>query len=80
MKTIRLVIACGVTMLAVRVSGQSSQTAPAPTPPVARAQAADAAPQRALVDRYCVGCHNAKLLTANLSLDKLDLGHLGDHA
>ncbi len=80
MKSILLVIACGVTMLGIRVSGQSTQAAPAPKPPVARAQAVDASPQRALVDRYCVGCHNAKLLTGNLALDKLDLAHLGDHA
>jgi mono/diheme cytochrome c family protein len=36
--------------------------------------------QRALVDRYCVVCHNAKLKTANLLLDGLDLARLGDHA
>ena len=34
----------------------------------------------ALVAQYCVGCHNAKLKTANLLLDELDLAHLGDHA
>jgi len=79
-KSILLVIACGMTLVAIRVSGQSAQTAPAPKPLAARAQAADASPQRALVDRYCVGCHNAKLLTGNLALDKLDLAHLGDHA
>ncbi|HEX5110198.1 MAG TPA: DUF1592 domain-containing protein [Vicinamibacterales bacterium] len=36
--------------------------------------------QRALVDQYCVTCHNAKLKTANLVLEDLDLAHLGDHA
>jgi cytochrome c5 len=41
---------------------------------------ADAATERALVDRYCVVCHNAKLKTANLLLDELDLGHLAAHA
>jgi mono/diheme cytochrome c family protein len=40
----------------------------------------DAATQRALVDQYCVKCHNARLKTANLLLDQLDLAHLGDHA
>jgi mono/diheme cytochrome c family protein len=35
---------------------------------------------RALVDKYCVTCHNAKAMTGNLALDKLDLAHLGDHA
>ena len=40
----------------------------------------NAASERAVLDRYCVVCHNAKLKTANLELDKLDLTHLGDHA
>ena len=59
--------------------GQSGPTAQAPKPP-ARLQAQDLATQRAVVDQYCVGCHNAKLKTANLLLDQLDLPHLGDHA
>jgi hypothetical protein len=33
---------------------------------------------RALLDQYCVTCHNARLKTANLSLDQLDLANLGD--
>ena len=37
-------------------------------------------PQRALIDQYCVTCHNARVKTANLLLDQLDLAHLGDHA
>jgi len=46
----------------------------------ARTPGPDVATQRAVIDQYCVGCHNAKLNTANLALDKLDLAHLGDHA
>jgi mono/diheme cytochrome c family protein len=42
------------------------------------AVAANVAKQRALIDQYCVGCHNAKLKTANLLLDQLDLAHLGE--
>jgi cytochrome c5 len=78
------------------VSGQSGQTTREPKPaanPVARSQSEapvpkvpspagiqDAATERALVDQYCVVCHNAKLKTANLLLDELDLAHLGAHA
>ena len=78
------------------VSGQSGQTTREAKPaanPVARSQSEapvpkvpspaaiqDAATERALVDQYCVGCHNAKLKTANLLLDELDLAHLGAHA
>jgi hypothetical protein len=37
------------------------------------------AAQRALLDQYCVTCHNARTKTANLLLDQLDLSKLGDH-
>ena len=66
MKTILLAVACVVPLLVRPVAAQPSQTA--------------LATQRAVVDRYCVVCHNAKLKTANLQLDKLDLAHLGDSA
>src|SRR5436189_172599 len=32
-------------------------------------------PSQALVDRYCVTCHNQRLKTARLELDTLDLTH-----
>jgi cytochrome c5 len=41
---------------------------------------ADVAAKRGLVDQYCVTCHNARLKTANLLLDQLDLARLGDNA
>src|ERR1044072_2223755 len=88
-----LVAGCVAVMSVALVSAQSGQTArpqarppaPAQTPaaaaPKATAAAApDAATQRALVDQYCVTCHNVRLKTANLLLDQLDLSHLGDHA
>jgi mono/diheme cytochrome c family protein len=68
-----------VTWVAVVLRAQSVPPAPAPQA-LSPAHATDATPQRALVDRYCVVCHNAKLKTANLLLDGLDLAHLGDHA
>jgi cytochrome c551/c552 len=36
--------------------------------------------QRAVLDQYCVTCHNQKLKTAGLMLDKLDLAQVGEHA
>src|SRR5262245_46064259 len=39
-----------------------------------------AAAQRALLDQYCVTCHNDKTRRANLSLEKLDLTTVADHA
>src|SRR5215470_20255773 len=37
------------------------------------AQAAN--PNQALINRYCVTCHNQRLKTAKLELDKLDVAH-----
>jgi mono/diheme cytochrome c family protein len=62
----------------------SRQAAPRSVPqrPAGAAASAvpDASQQRALIDQYCVTCHNARLKTANLLLDELDLAHLGQHA
>src|SRR5215468_12491810 len=46
----------------------------------ADAQQPSAAQHRALVNQYCVTCHNEKLKTADLLLDKLDLEHVGAQA
>ena len=35
---------------------------------------------RALLDRYCAGCHNDKVRSAGLAIDKLDLAHPGSNA
>ena len=43
-------------------------------------EAAAQAPSRALLDRYCITCHNERLQTANLMLDAVDLERVGDHA
>jgi hypothetical protein len=37
-------------------------------------------PQRALLNQYCVTCHNDKAKTAGLMLDKLDLDNVGPNA
>ena len=55
-------------------------TAPVATvvrqPPVA----APPAKYRALLDQYCVTCHNDRAKTANLSLQQADLAAVGDHS
>ena len=38
------------------------------------------APHRLLVNQYCTNCHNDRLKTAELALDKLIAGRLEDHA
>jgi len=44
---------------------------PAPSP---------AASHRALLNRYCVTCHNERLKTAGLVLDKMDVGKVSENA
>jgi len=63
----------GVLSAAV-VSGQAPAPVALQSPAVA-----DAAAQRAIVNQYCVTCHNARLKTAGLLLDQIDLGTLGEH-
>ena len=55
---------------------------PAPQQPSGPAPAATLSPanERALLDKYCVTCHNEKLKTAGLMLDKADVEHIGDGA
>ncbi len=63
----RVFIGGFLALLAVAaVSGQAPQS--------------DAAAPRAVLDKYCVGCHNARLKTGGLALDQLDLTRLSDHA
>jgi hypothetical protein len=38
-----------------------------------------ATPERAVLNRYCIGCHNEKLKTAGLALDLLDVTKVGEH-
>ena len=37
-------------------------------------------PARAMLDKYCVTCHNQRLKTAGLMLDKADVDHAGADA
>jgi mono/diheme cytochrome c family protein len=50
----------------------ASAQAPSPSP-------APAVQYRAVLDQYCVTCHNDKTKVANFSLQKLDLTTAGDH-
>jgi hypothetical protein len=67
----------GVGALAVlavaAVSGQGQ-------PPARPAAPAGVAAQRAVIDKYCVTCHNTRLKTGGLALDELDLSRLPEHA
>jgi hypothetical protein len=45
-----------------------------------RAASPDLSAHRALLDHYCVTCHNQKAKTANLTFDTMDLTHVGQDA
>jgi cytochrome c551/c552 len=44
------------------------------------ARAQDVASEQAVVNRYCIGCHNDKLKSGNFSWNKVDLGHVDQSA
>ena len=46
----------------------------------AAGQPAAGAAEQALLDRYCVTCHNDSLRVAGLALDTVDVTRVGDHA
>jgi mono/diheme cytochrome c family protein len=62
---------------AVQAGGPQAPSAGA-APPVAKTPAP--ANPRAILDTYCVTCHNQRLKTADLALDTLDLAQVADHA
>lgn len=72
----RLIAGCSAVMLAALGSVQAA----APQQSPAGASTPPAPPQRVLLDRYCVGCHNQKLKTAGLTLDARDVARVGDDA
>ena len=65
--TIRLAACCLAASSFLAAQAVSSQAQPAPTA---------VPPQRALLNQYCVVCHNDRLKTAGLMLDKLDPLHV----
>jgi hypothetical protein len=68
--------AAAAVFLAASISSLSGQSA-TPAPPAATPASAV---QRALLDKYCVTCHNDRVKTANLSLQGLDLTKVAEHA
>ena len=63
----------------VRTSAQQPATplAPAVAPPATHNVVPS--PEQALLNRYCIGCHNQRTRTANLALDTLDVTNVGAH-
>ena len=69
----------------ISLNGQSASPPPPTQGSALRTVAAKPVPsstdtRRALLDRYCVTCHNDRLKTANLSLQGIDLTKVADRA
>jgi mono/diheme cytochrome c family protein len=77
---VKLMIACGSIALIAAISRLSAQAGtPAPTQNAA-ASATASSPARELVSAYCVSCHNERVKTANLMLDKADTEQVANSA
>lgn len=62
-----LVLIAGLALLQTKMVGQT------PAPPAANTLASD--PHGAMLNTYCVGCHNARLKTGGVMFDTLDIKH-----
>src|SRR5215475_16165556 len=51
-----------------------------PQTPATSSAVSASSPYRALLDQYCVTCHNERAKTAGLMLDKMDVDHVSDGA
>ena len=68
---LRIAIAGSVVLLLAGAdAGAAAQQSPPGTAPTA---------QRALLDEYCVRCHNGRITSGNLRLDIADVSAVGDH-
>src|ERR1041385_7943976 len=75
-------LTCVIPLAGQSVSGQSTPSAKTAIARPAGANASagtTAAAQRALLDQYCVTCHNDKTKIDNFSLQKEDINAVGDH-
>ena len=61
-------------------TARAQQTGSVPAATAPTVAVSSAVSERALLDQYCVVCHNQRLKTAGLMLDQLDLAHMHDHA
>ncbi len=73
-----LVAACHLQHARLHAAGPAAPRAEATNLQTASAAAPAETPDpRALLDQYCVTCHNERLKTAGLLLDRSDVGHVG---
>jgi len=77
-----LALAGGPYVAAKEPAGRAADPKQQSAAPVSRTAATQTTtpPSRALLDQYCITCHNDKLKTAGLTLEKIDLGDAKAHA
>jgi mono/diheme cytochrome c family protein len=63
----------GVALFSVTTAARQTSSGPVPAPPTSPAV-------RAVLDTYCITCHNERLRTAGLALDGVDLSNPGANA
>ena len=79
------VLVCAFIVMSTSSGGAQPAGEIAPTAgPTARLAAGESAEEaatfRAVLDRYCVACHNGRTLAGSLALDDVDLGRVGPDA
>jgi len=75
------VVLAGIVAAAAGPAPQSSPATASASPAAQTAsRSAAAVPERAVVDKYCVGCHNARSKAGGLTLQGLDATRIGDDA
>ena len=73
------VLALAVFATATLTANPQQPANPAPRQTGIGSSPSSGAPSRELLDRYCVSCHNERLKTADLLLDKVQLDDVGTH-
>jgi hypothetical protein len=77
-KRVRQVTVGAAAVLLLTIGAKTHTRVSWQTPVVFAAE--DATRERAVLDEYCVGCHNQRLTSGGLRLDNLDIADIGSHA
>lgn len=75
MQRLSYVLSSGAVVTALGLASVHAQGAPGQAAPAAPSAPA----QKAIVDQYCVTCHNQRLKTGGLALDAADVSNVGSH-
>src|SRR5881398_1132278 len=75
-RTTRCVLAAGTALCLSTVAGFLGHVHAAAPQDAARSGAASSLDRGALINRYCVTCHNERLRTGGLTLDDMDVSNV----